>query len=137
MDHKKHGFRLATFLKNMKESLLKLVQSKEIRKLNYSEITNEMEQKLKVQSKLEIDNKFSKELLFLLNTFDSTSDGALIQKSIQATLEKSSDELVQILIKTRLTSSNFAKIMQEVDLLVFSTQILTSRNTEKTEFSCS
>lgn len=134
MDHKKHRFKLEVFLKNMKESLLKLVQSKEIQKLNYSEITNEMEQKLKVQSKPEVGNKFSKELLFLLNTFDSSSDGTLIQKSIQATLEKSSDELIQILINTRLTSSNFAKIMQEVDLLVFSTQILTSRNPEKTEF---
>lgn len=134
IDHKKHGFKLEVFLKNMKESLLKLVQSKEVRKLNYSEIVNEMEQKLKIQSKPEIDNKFSKELLFLLNTFDATSDSSFIQKSIQATMEKSSDELVQILIKTRLTSSNFAKIMQDVDLLVFSTQILTSRNTEKTEF---
>jgi hypothetical protein len=134
MDHKKHGFKLATFLKNMKESLLKIVQSREVRKLNYSELTNEIAQKLKIQTKPEIGNKFSKELLFLLNSFDSSSEIRSIQKLIQETLERSSDELIQILIKTRLTSSNFAKIMKEVDLPVFSAQILTNKNNEKAEF---
>ncbi len=134
LDEKKHEFKLETFIKNMKQALLKLVQGRAELRLDDLDSSKKDAEKLMNGTKSLITNKFPKDLLYTLNTHEGTADSLVVQKLIQETLEKSVDELLLVLKKSRLTAIKFAKIMEGTDLTVFAAQILSSKNVYKTNF---